>query len=115
MNKTTKTKEAEDTAPKEVTKDNGTQSFEGSKTEKVTAPVQIEGAAQMDNVDAPNQVFTDYIETPVVVREKRIIDENLNKENLKALIEKYKTTNPKKYKAKKEELERKLAAVGKDK
>lgn len=91
-----------------VNKDNGTQSFEDTKTEKVTAPEQVEGAASMDNVETSEQQYEDYIETPVVIREKRIIDESLNKSKLEALVEDYKTKNPKKYAAKKEELERKI-------
>lgn len=102
--------------PVEVDRDNGTQTFSDSKTEKVTAPVVIEGAAVMDNVDlsVTPQVSVDYIETPVVVREKRVIDERISAENMAEIIESYKTSNPKKYEAKKAELEKKMAAVKTD-
>lgn len=90
-----------------VDKDNGTQSFEDSKTEKVTAPEQVEGAAAMDNSGTEGP-FVDYIETPVVVREKRIITEGLSKAQLKDYAEKLEKSNPKKYAAKKDELDRKI-------
>lgn len=101
--------EKDDTAPKIVLKDNGTQSFENSKMEKVTADGQVEGAASMDNTSDFVGEKVDYIETPVVVREKRIINESLTASKYQELLENYKKNNPKKYKAKKAELEAKLA------
>lgn len=93
-----------------VDKDNGTQTFEDTKMEKVTAPEVIEGAAKMDNID-PEEDNVDYIETPVVVREKRIISEKLDKAGYKKVLADLKENNPKKYEAKKEELERKIKAL----
>lgn len=98
------------TEPVLMNKDNGTQTFEDSKIEKVTAPIQVEGAASMDNTD-PSGVKYDYIETPVVVREMRIIDESISKKGYKELLERYEKQNPKKFAAKKAELERKMKEV----
>lgn len=94
--------------PVMVNKDNGTQTFEGTVMEKVTAPIQVEGAAKMDNAEFTED-NVDYIETPVVIREKRIISTGGSKEGLKAIIENYKVSNPTKYEAKKAELEKKLS------
>ncbi len=92
-----------DTEPKLVNKDNGTTTFEDSSTEKVTTPEVVEGAANMDNTTTA-QVKEDWIETPVVVREKRIIDERIGSVDYKDYLENLKTRNPKKYEAKKAEL-----------
>lgn len=93
-----------------VNKDNGTQTFEDSKMEKVTALEQVEGAAKMDNTD-PSEENVDYIETAVVVREKRTINEKLDVKGYESLLKEYKVKNPKKYEAKKEEFANKIKAL----
>ena len=90
------------TESKKVDLGNGTQSFEGSSMEKVTEPVIVQGAEEMDNADPSKLVYTDNIETPVVVREKRVIDERIVDVN--AYLEGLKKTNPRKYEMKKQEL-----------
>ncbi len=118
MNKTTIKERIETESmvePVEIDKSNGTQSFEDSRTEKLTAPVVIEGAATLDNADPTAQVYVDYVETSVVVREKRIIDERLQADGFKTILEDYKRKSPAKYEAKKEELERKAADARKAK
>jgi hypothetical protein len=88
--------------PRRVSTDNGTQSFEESSMEKVTATEFTQGAQEFDNADPTKLVRTDTIETPVVVREKRIIDESIV--DVDAYLERLKTTNPRKHELKKEEL-----------
>lgn len=96
---------------KEVNLDNGTTTFQDERMEKVTEPVIVQGAASSDNsAAADKQVYVDTVETPVVVRGTRIIDERLTPE----LVERYKEQNPIKAAAKEEELKRKLAAAKKD-
>jgi hypothetical protein len=92
-----------DTEAKIIERDNGTATFEDSVTEKVTATRVVEGAGKMDNVNT--DVNVDYIETPVVIREKRIIDP----QNIKNVISRYNESSPK-AEAKKEELARKAKA-----
>lgn len=94
------------TAPRLVNKDNGTQTFSESTTEKVNEPTPIvTGAAKMDNTGT-DDVKVDYIETPVVVREKRVIDESLSAEDYDKQLEYYKTNLPHKYESAKLEFEK---------
>ena len=92
----------EDTQPVVEKKDNGTTTFEDSTIEKVTEDLQVAGAASMDNVSDFAGEKIDWVETPVVQREKRIINES--NVDYDAYLESLKTRNPKKYEAKKAEL-----------
>lgn len=102
---------AESIAEEQEKKDNGTQTFVEGTDQKVTE-AYASGAAEMDNDDPTKLVKVDIIETPLVRREVRITDENIKGSQYTDLIERYKTSNPKKYEAKKAELERKAAEMG---
>ena len=91
----------DETQPVIEKKDNGTTTFENSSVEKLTEDLQVAGAASMDNVSDFVGEKVDYVETPVVMRERRVINEsNIDWD---AYLENLKKTNPKKYEAKKAE------------
>jgi len=91
----------DETQPVIEKKDNGTTSFEGGSVEKVTEDLQVAGAASMDNVSDFVGEKVDYIETPVVKRERRVINES--NVDWDVYLEDLKKNNPKKYEAKKAE------------
>lgn len=84
--------------------DNGTQEFHMSEDLKVTEP-HLKGAFDMHN-DPINLVHTDVIETPLVRKEVRVINEG-NVDSDKDFLDKYAMqpeVSPEKLQAKKDEL-----------
>jgi hypothetical protein len=114
-NKTTNKESVEDLEVKEVDKSNGTQTFEETRMEKVTEPVITEGTPVLDNSDPTKGLYVDNIESKAVVREKRTINEGMSAEGYQAYLDNLKKTNPAKYEAKREEIERKMADARKAK
>lgn len=97
-------------APKLVNLDNGSQTFQDSEVQKVTHPEIVQGAFRQDNT-APKNIYVDNIETPMVMRETRIIDERLKKADFKRVMDELAASNPEKFAAQKDDLQKQMDAA----
>jgi hypothetical protein len=97
-------------APQLVNYDNGTQSFDETETQKVTHPEIVQGAYAQNNAD-PRPTYVDNVETPVVMREKRVIQEALTSDQFQAFMDKEEASRPTVFADRKADYEKQMQAI----